>query len=237
MFRESAYVYDLVYGAKDYEGESVVIRDQITTARPGAARVLDVACGTGVHLDHLRRWFTVAGVDVEPAMLAVARRRLGDDVPLELADMRDFDLGRRFDAVICLFSSIGYMPDTHALDRAVANMARHLDDGGVLIVDGWIRPEAWRSDITVTSQAFTDGVTAVSRTGRSQRTGNRTRLEMHHVVATADGIEHIVEHHDMTLFTDDDYCAAFERAALTVTEVAGFHDDRPRLLCVRPTAG
>lgn len=58
--------------------------------------------------------------------------------------MRSFDLGRRFDAVTCLFRSIGYMPTVEDLSAAVATMARHLVDGGVLVVDGWVRPDAWR---------------------------------------------------------------------------------------------
>ena len=41
-------------------------------------------------------------------MLGIARHRL-PGVPLHLADMRDFDLPERFDAVTCLFSSIGYL--------------------------------------------------------------------------------------------------------------------------------
>ncbi len=46
------------------------------------------------------------------------------------------------DAVVCLFSSIGYMGSTDELDRAITTMTRHLDRGGCLIVDGWVRPDA-----------------------------------------------------------------------------------------------
>ena len=111
---------------------------------PEASSLLDVACGTGEHLRLVRPAFAhVEGVDVEPDMLAVARAKLPDVVFTE-ADMRTFDLGRTFDAVTCLFSSVGYMADVGELRAAVARMAAHLAPGGVLVIDGWIRPDAWR---------------------------------------------------------------------------------------------
>ena len=126
MFDRSAHLYDLVYGFKDYEQEA---RDLVTVVRERnaeASSLLDVACGTGEHLRLVRSAFAhVEGVDVEPDMLAVARAKLPDVVFTE-ADMRTFDLGRTFDAVMCLFSSIGYMADVEELRAAVARMAAHL---------------------------------------------------------------------------------------------------------------
>lgn len=72
---------------------------------PGSA-VLDVGCGTGRHAVELaRRGFAVTGLDVSPGMLAQARARAdAADVEVEwvYADATAFDLGRRFDAAVCL---------------------------------------------------------------------------------------------------------------------------------------
>jgi SAM-dependent methyltransferase len=51
-------------------------------------------------------------------------------------NMSDLELGETFDAVLCLFSSIGYLENTGELDAAVSSMARHLNVGGILLVDG-----------------------------------------------------------------------------------------------------
>lgn len=100
----------------------MLIRDQ----NPGASSLLDVACGTGEHLRLLRSSFDRAeGVDIEPQMLAIARQKLPDTTFTE-GDMRSFALERTFDAVTCLFSSIGYMANTAELNDAVANLAAHL---------------------------------------------------------------------------------------------------------------
>ena len=58
--------------------------------------------------------------------------------------MTGFDLGTTYDAVTCLFGAIGYVRTVDRMNRAVACMARHVKPGGVLIVDPWITPDAWK---------------------------------------------------------------------------------------------
>jgi SAM-dependent methyltransferase len=228
-FAASAHVYDLLYRAagKDYEREAVELRDLIQSRRPGASSLLDVACGTGAHLQHLAQWYDVAGVDLEPGMLAEARTRL-PHVSLTPADMRTFDLGRQFDAVTCLFSAIGYMSSTAELDDAIANMGRHLapaasssSTAGYGDSPGTI-PERCRLSL-----ATNDGLVA-ARVVRSLRDGNRTTLELHHLVGSIDGIEYVIESHELSLFSDDEYQQSFERAGLRVDVAPSPHPDRDR---------
>ena len=228
-FEHTAEVYDLLYAAtgKDYAAEAADLHALIQSLRPGAATLLDVACGTGAHLAHLRRWYAVTGVDIEPNMLAVARRRC-PDVDLVEADMRDMALGRRFDAVTCLFSSVAYGDD---LAGAVAAMAAHAAPGGVVVVDGWIRPERWLDPapphpLMARSE---DGSLAVSRMGASTTDGRRTRLDLQYLIGrTGEPTEHVVEQHDLVLYRDDEYRAAFAAAGLSADVVAGPYPDRDR---------
>jgi SAM-dependent methyltransferase len=219
MFRHTAHVYDLLYEAqgKDYATESAVLHNLIQERAPGAASLLDVGCGTGGHLAHLRRWYDVVGVDLDPNMLDEARRRLPADRFIE-ADMRRLDLGRRFDAVTCLFSSIGYMRSVRELDQAVAAMVSHLAPGGVLVVDGWVRPGAWRVDAPVHVVTASDVGVTVTRMSRSQRRGSTTFLDMHHLIGSADGIEHVVDRHELTLFETGQYEEALRDAGLVDIE-------------------
>lgn len=233
-FSLSAPVYDLLYEAsgKDYAAEAAALHDLIQRWRPGAASLLDVACGTGAHLAHLRRWYDVAGVDVEPAMIGQAQGRL-PEADLRVGDMRSLSLGRRFDAVICLFSSIGYMRSPDELALAVAAMAGHLAPGGVLVVDGWLRPAAWRDPGLVHALAAGGGDLAAARVGVSRRDGRRTHPAMHHLVGTPDGVEHVVEHHELTLFDDAEYREAFRRADVAVEVVDSPLVDRDRYVATR----
>src|SRR4051794_24122922 len=53
-------------------------------------RVLDAGCGSGPLSAALRdRGAVVTGIDVSAAMLALARRRLGEDVALHVADVSE----------------------------------------------------------------------------------------------------------------------------------------------------
>jgi len=235
MFRNTAHVYDLIYEAsgKDYAAEARQLRDLIQARNAGAGSVLDVACGTGAHLVHLRQWYDVAGVDLDAGMLAQARTRL-PDVPLFEADMRAFLLDRRFDAVVCLFSSIGYMETTEQLDLAMAAMASHLNPGGVLIVDGWVRPEAWRGPVSTHLETAANDEIKVARVGVARREGRKTRLEMHHVIATSEGIDHVVDVHELTLFEVNEYVDAMGRAGLAVETTESPIPDRDRYIGTKP---
>jgi dTDP-3-amino-3,6-dideoxy-alpha-D-glucopyranose N,N-dimethyltransferase/dTDP-3-amino-3,4,6-trideoxy-alpha-D-glucopyranose N,N-dimethyltransferase len=235
MFRRTAHVYDLIYAAtgKDYASESSELHRIVQTANPDASSLLDVACGTGGHLAHLREHFDVVGIDLDVAMLEVARARL-DDVELVEADMRSFDLGRQFDAVVCLFSSIGYMTDAHELSAAIATMARHLTTNGVLVIDGWLRPDAWIEGGTTVGETAESADVKVARIARSQRSGSTTLLEMHHLIADVHGIEHVVDHHVLTLFTPEEYEHALTDAGLTVTVTASPMPGRDRYIATKP---
>jgi SAM-dependent methyltransferase len=229
VFRGTAHIYDLIYEAsgKDYARESVVIDDLIRSRNPSAQSLLDVACGTGGHLRHLRGTYEVAGLDIDPGMLEQARAVL-PGVPLVEGDMRSFDLGRSFEAVVCLFSSVGYMRSVEELRAAIGRMAAHLAPGGVLIVDGWVRADAWIEPGTVHVVTARRDSLAVARVGRSQRDGATTHLELHHLVATLEGVEHIVDHHELRLFEPTDYEDAFRAVGLDVERVDGPMPDRDR---------
>jgi SAM-dependent methyltransferase len=228
-------VYDLLYSFKDYEAESRDLVSLIRARNPTAASLLDVACGTGKHLELLRSAFPdLAGVDLDPRLLTIARERL-PDVALTQADMRTFDLGRTFDAVTCLFSSVGYLRNDEELALALARMAAHVAPGGVLVVDGWVRPEAWWPGTNVHALAETADGVAAARVARTWRDGDRTVLDMRYLIASADdGFEQEEEIHELTLFSDQAYRAAFAAASLTADVVPSPMEDRDRYVAVAP---
>ncbi len=215
MFDKSAELYDLFYDWKDYRAESEKLHELVSARKPDSGTLLDVACGTGSHLVHLRDWYSVEGVDLDAGMLAVATDRL-PGVTLHEADMRDFDLGRTFDVVTCLFSSIGYVKSVEGLSSAVRAMARHLAPGGVLIVEPWLTPSTFDpSHLGRVIMAERPNLQAVRMNG-SRVEGNVSILDFHYLVATPGNVGHLTETHSLGLFTDDEYRSTFEDVGLSV---------------------
>lgn len=214
MYSRSARVYDALYATfKDFAAEAEQVHALIQSRRPGARTLLDVACGTGAHLEHLAGLYEAEGLDLSPEMLAVARERL-PAARLHEGDMSDFDLGRRFDAVVCLFSSIGYALTRERLRAAVAAMARHLEPGGVLVVEPWFEPDGWRGPSGPYSLFVDEPDLKVARVNLSPEAGDTVVLEMHHVIGTPEGVESFVERHELGMFTREDYLESFRAAGL-----------------------
>lgn len=217
-----ASVYDQVYVArgKDHAAEVDQVLALAGAHHPGPTSLLDVACGTGLHLVHAAaRVPRVAGLELSPAMLAAARRRL-PGATLVRGDMRDFALEARFSVVTCMFSSIGYMRDQAELDAAVGCMARHLEPSGVLVVEPWWFPEQYLPGYVAGDVSTVDGRT-VARVSHSSLDGGRSVLEVHVTVADAAGVRHFVDRHEVTLFRREQYEDAFRAAGLDVRWHAG----------------
>ena len=221
LYEHSVPAYELLHAArgKDYGREAAAVAERIRRRRPEARTLLDVACGSGLHLSAFAEsGWDVEGTDLSEAMLAAARARL-PGVPLHRADMRTFRLDRRFDAVVCLFSAIGYMTTLDDLGAAVANMGDHLVPGGVLVVEPWFEPSDWH-DGSVFSEAAKAGDLAVARVSRSWREGDESVIEMLYALSTPDRAWSFAEMHRMGLFTVDQQVEVYRAAGLTVEHEA-----------------
>ena len=215
LYRHSAELFDLRYAQKDYATDAQVFAKAIQEVHPKAVSLLDVACGTGRHLEHLRTRFRVEGLDRSTELLQIARGRL-DDVPLHEADMTDFDLGKEFDIVTCFFASIPYLGSVDALRRAVQNMTKHLAPDGILFIEPWLTPAAYRENEVVHNFRRTPQC-AMSWMYVQRRRGALAVWDIHWLLGTAEsGIVHFVEHEELGLFTTEECVSAIEDAGLDV---------------------
>jgi len=212
VFTKSARFYDALYAIKDYAGAARKLHVLIQESAPGARSLLDVGCGTGLHLEHLRQHYEVEGLDISGDLLAVARDRL-PGVGLHCADMVDFRLPRRFDVVACLFSAIAYVRTLDRMQAAVATMAAHLQPGGLLVIEPWFDPERyWTGTITANHVDAPDLKIAWMYT--SKREDMQSVLDIHYLVGTPEHVEHFTEEHRMGLFTHEQYLSAFRAAGV-----------------------
>jgi ubiquinone/menaquinone biosynthesis C-methylase UbiE len=235
MFSKSARYYDEIYSSidKDYAAEAERAHAFIQQYKPTQGKsLLDVACGTGHHASLLSKYYRVEGLDLDRKMLDVAKKK-HPEIRFHQGDMLDFDLKRQFDAVTCLFSSIGYVRTKSHLRKAIRNMSRHLLPGGVLLVEPWFTPEQWHPGRASMTQVDKPDVKIV-RMSYSGRRANVSSIEFQYLIGTSKGINHSIEIHELGLFTHEEYLAAFKAAGLTVIHDPEGLDGRGLYLGLKP---
>lgn len=105
--------------------------------------VLELGCGTGrVAIALAEAGFAVTGLDLSPAMLAIARDHLtgadlssGGSLSLIEGNMASFELGAQFELVIIAFRSFQLLLTPEEERACLASVFRHLRPGGRLVVD------------------------------------------------------------------------------------------------------
>lgn len=182
QYGELAKYYDVLYAWKDYPGESRVLLRLIHRYKNASGRaLLDVGCGTGQHIKHLRSEFDCVGLDSSTEMLRQARKNV-PGVEFVRGDMETFDIRRRFDVILCLFSAIGYVRTYPKLARTLRNFARHLRTGGVAIIEPWLtKATADDEHISVLTQGSDDLL--VTRIDHARIEGDVSVLDERVVVA------------------------------------------------------
>lgn len=123
--------YDRTWDELAAKGESIHGEADFVDAL-GVRSVLDAGCGTGrVAIELARRGLDVVGVDLDPQMLASARRKAPHLSWVE-ADLATVTLGRRFEAVVLAGNVMIFLaPGTEA--AVVESLAAHLEPGGLLV--------------------------------------------------------------------------------------------------------
>jgi len=102
--------------------------------RPDAASLLELGCGTGSILARLETGAQLTGLDRSPEMLAIASAKVPGARLVE-GDMSSFDLGRRFDVVVCVFDSVNHLLDVGSWASTFACVHAHLAEGGLFVLD------------------------------------------------------------------------------------------------------
>ena len=216
-FEKSAEYYDVIYDAawKDYKKEAARVHQLVRAHKKSAGyALLDVGCGTGRHIQSLRKYYSCEGLDLQSKLLAAARKR-NPVVVFHHGNMLTFHLHKQYDVITCLFSAIGYMRSARELNRAIKNMARHLRVGGVLIVEPWLSP----GDIIPGHVGVVFVNQPKLKLARMNIVEVKERLsiiEFHYLLGRPKGVQHFTEHDEFGLFTRNEYLAAFRKAGLRV---------------------
>ena len=216
MFTESAAIYDLVYRFKDYQKEADEINAILKTRYPGCKTVLDIGCGTAEHHKYLKQDFQIDGLDINADFVESARKK-NPTGSYHVLDMSDFHLDKKYDILLCLFSSIGYTVTKSKLVATLRCFYEHLEDKGLAIIEPWFTPETW-SDGKIHMLTHNQDDLKICRMNRSESRGNISILHFHYLVATPEkGVQHVEETHEIGMFTKDEMISALNEAGFIVS--------------------
>lgn len=214
MFDLSSKYYDVIYSFKDYEQEAQQVRQYIKRQGKDYRTVLDVACGTAEHAFFLKQHYTIDGIDLNPEFVSIAKSK-NPDGHYSVADMTRFRLDRKYDVILCLFSSIGYVKTLEMLVQTLTQFKEHLNEEGVILVEPWLTPDVWTAGRVDTIMTERSGI-HMSRMSHSDREGDISIMKMEYLFGSEHGIEHYTEEHRLGLFTVKDMIEAFQEAGLRV---------------------
>jgi SAM-dependent methyltransferase len=220
-----APVYDLFTAHHDYEAWLADLLGAGELRGLTGRRLLDVGCGTGKSfLPVLPRGWEVTGCDISPAMLDLARKKVGKEVRLEVADMRELPVFGEFDLAWCLDDAINYLLSTDELERGLAGMRANLAPTGLLMFD---------VNTLLAYRTFFAETEVIERGGQRLVWTGRTPAEVEpssicestlkaSSLDPAEGGGETIEHdHRQRHFPEAEVLAAIERSGLECLDVYG----------------
>lgn len=124
--------YDTLMG--DYSSIVTTTKQLLHTYVPKGSNILELGCGTGNILKELKNDYTLSGLDNSEGMLTIASQKV-PQASLYEADMTNFTLSEKFDAIYCVFDTINHLTSFAQWKRMFKSVHAHLKEDGIFIFD------------------------------------------------------------------------------------------------------
>jgi 2-polyprenyl-3-methyl-5-hydroxy-6-metoxy-1,4-benzoquinol methylase len=120
----------------DAEYINLIIRDMGNKTGKRYKTILDVPCGSGRLHPYLRKYgYRIYGVDINSRLTKHAKKLFSKyAADYQTANMKSFSLEKKFDVVLCWFTSFGYLSKRDD-GLALRSFAMHLNDKGILLIN------------------------------------------------------------------------------------------------------
>jgi len=138
-FKKNAEYYDLLNKNKNYELECNFLEQVFKKySQFEIKNILDLGCGTGIHAKSLSlRGYNVLGLDLSEEMIKIAKLKASENLKFIVGDMSNFEINMKFDSIISMFSSFGYLTKNKQIESSLNSIKKHLKPGGLFILDCW----------------------------------------------------------------------------------------------------
>lgn len=151
--------YHVLYSHRDEaEAKSFLDRLESYLQLPAGASVLDLACGKGRHSVYLSsKGYDVHGIDLSQESIHYAKQFENELLHFDVKDMRNFELAKKFDCVMNLFTSFGYFQKIEENASVLRRIKAHLQQKGIFVLD-YFNPKAICAKMSPQHQCENSGV-------------------------------------------------------------------------------
>jgi SAM-dependent methyltransferase len=215
--------YLLVYKHRDQLGAENEVRAMSEWLKlPPGSRVLDLCCGSGRHSIVLHDLgYDVTGVDLSETLLAEALlNTVGRSIRWLRGDMRAVPLEETFDAVLNMFTSIGYFEDDAENEKVLHEIHRLLRPGGRFIID-FLNPSYVRSRL-VPHSVRQDGNTTIDEVR-----GIQGDFVVKTIRISEPGVDDRTYEERVKLYELSGFRSMLAKADLVLDQVYGAYDGAP----------
>lgn len=136
-YNKIAKIYDLIYTKEtgfDHEAQVKWVDDWRKKLNL-PKKVLDLACGTGIHLNFFKNLkYEYQGIDASQGMLDIAKKRL-KGVPLKKGFFENFKLKDKIPIITSYFNAMNHNTNFQKLKSTFKNIYSNLSDDGIFVFD------------------------------------------------------------------------------------------------------
>jgi SAM-dependent methyltransferase len=214
LYRDLAKYYDKLYHFKNYKKESEALIKLISkNIKIKGKDLLEVGCGTGHHMQYLKKKYICFGTDINKEILDLAKKK-HKNVKFKKADMINMKLSKKFDVIISMFSAIGYVKTLSNLKKTIMNFSKHLNVGGVVIIEPWFTSDVYKKG-TPYMTVYEDDDLKIARLNTNEVKNNVSIMDMHYLIAEkGKKVKHFVDRHELGLFEIKDTLEIMKSAGL-----------------------
>ncbi len=217
-FKTISTYYDALYvNDREYAREAARVKELLSGHGVASqADLLVLACGTGGHIPYFKDDYRVSGLDLSEDMLGRAREKF-PDIGFHRGNLIDFTLDADFDAVICLYGSIGFVKTVDNLRASMRRIAAHLRPNGLALITPWSTVEDFRDLIVVDAVDKPDLKIARMEQVRLKEP-KIVEVAFHHLLGKDNGVTYHEQSMEIGLFSREEYVSAMVDAGLEVVE-------------------
>lgn len=217
-FKTISTYYDALYvNDEEYSSEAARVKELLTKhGLPAQGDLLVLACGTGGHIPFFKDHYHVSGLDLSEDMLALAGSKF-PGIGFHLGNLVDFELHMDFDAIVCLYGSIGFVKTVDNLRASMERIAAHLRPEGLALITPWSTEEDFR-DIIVVDAADRPDLKIARMEQVRLKEPKLIEVTFHHLLGKNDNVTYHKQSMEIGLFSRQEYLSAMKDAGLKVIE-------------------